>query len=190
MEETPKEPVERAFWKVVRCNAHWHATRERKRRGEHLYETLRALTEEAPEKSIAALVVTNDPDVREEMIKSVFRASVYGEISLLFGNVFTKEDAAGIKEDAKRAFCSLLEEEREFNGFIPKGPLIDTPLALLSNGTMQGWDFFCLDEARVCDLLCGSAALRSEPLARALETLIQSNLPKTLSRYTLPSDCQ
>ena len=110
---------------------------------EELYEKLCKLAEEAPERKLLVLVRS------EAEIKAAYRAAVYGKISLLFGEIFTEEEAERAKEKANRAFCELIEEKREFNGFIPKGILIDTPLALLSKISPQGFDFFCYDTEKI-----------------------------------------
>ncbi len=150
---------------------------------QRLYEALRTLAEEAPEREIAALVRSENAGRTESEIKAIFRAAVYGEISLLFGDIFTKEDAEEAKECAQRAFRSLLEEKHEFNGFLPKGILIDTPLALLSEIPRQGFDFFCIDRQKITSLLLGTKKSNSDLLWQKAKELVQKYSPKRVPLY-------
>ncbi|MBQ2999763.1 MAG: hypothetical protein IJD64_04810 [Clostridia bacterium] len=160
---------------LVDCSALFEGGEEGEQR---LYETLRAIAEESPEREISALVSCDQKEKTETQIKAVFRAAVYGEISLLFGDVFTNEDAEEAKECAQRSFRSLLEEGREFNGFIPKGILIDTPFALLSKISEQGFDFFCLDEKRLIRLFVGASNGNEVAALQILNDLCEKNLQK------------
>lgn len=145
---------------------------------EPLYERIRSLAEETPEREIGILVQSDFKEATETQIKAIFRAAVYGELFLVFGDVFTNEDAELAKDCANRAFRSLLEEGREFNGFIPKGILVDTPLALLSHISEQGFDFFCIDEKRLIRLLVGGKVGYEDMARRILKELSQKNLQK------------
>ena len=141
---------------------------------ECLYEKFRAIAEEDPERKIAVLVQN------ESEIKAAYRAAVYGEIFLLFGDIFTKEDAESARERARRAFCELIEEHHEFNGFIPKGILVDTPLALLSNLSVQGFDFFCYDIEKISLLLTGNKKSILQKQQKAIQDLIRKYSSKVL----------
>ena len=114
-----------------------------------LFERLRSIAECHPDHKMAFLVRS------ENEIKAAYRAAVYGEISILFGNIFTDEEAERARDQAGRAFRALLEENREFNGFIPKGILIDTPFTILSEIPTQGFDFVCYHIEKISLLLAG-----------------------------------
>jgi len=146
-----------------------------------LYERLRTLVERNPEREHVVFVQSAN---KEKEIKAIFRAAVYGNVSLLFGNIFTNEDANEAKESANRAFRALLEEGHEFNGFLPKGILIDTPLALLSGISEQGFDFCYLDEARVISLFTGDSPIREIEASRLLHRIVEKNL-KEFSKKVL-----
>ncbi|MBO5938114.1 MAG: hypothetical protein J6Q82_01255 [Clostridia bacterium] len=140
---------------------------------EALYQSLRELTEQDTERKVATIVRN-----REE-IKAAYRAAVYGEISLLFGDIFTGEDAEQAKSTAHLAFRELLEEKHEFNGFIPKGILIDTPLALLSQIPTDGIDFFCYDIEKL-SILLAEEKKRVPMHRRSLEVIIAENMNSSL----------
>ena len=169
---------------LVDCSALFEGGEEGEQR---LYETLRAIAEESPEREISALVSCDQKEKTETQIKAVFRAAVYGEISLLFGDVFTNEDAEEAKECAQRSFRSLLEEGREFNGFIPKGILIDTPLALLSDISEKGWDFFGINTTKIAYLLLGGQKINSDILCRKAKEFVQKYSPKKGALYETES---
>lgn len=147
---------------------------------EALYRTLRALAEEDTEQRLYVVIRS------VEEIKATYRAAVYGEISLLFGDVFTSKDAEKAKSDANLAFRELLEESHEFNGFLPKGILIDTPLALLAKLPSEGFDFFCYDAERLSILLVGEKA-RAARHRTALNALIQQHATHSRSIQTMGS---
>ncbi len=88
-------------------------------------------------------------------IRSLFRAAVYGEFSLLIGGIVTEEDRTSALQEIHQVFCELESDGREFNGYIPKGILIDTPLALNKLQIGDGVDFFCLEITKLLRLLTG-----------------------------------
>ena len=150
-----------------------------------LYERLRTLVERNPEREHVVFVQSAN---KEKEIKAIFRAAVYGNVSLLFGNIFTNEDANEAKESANRAFRALLEEGHEFNGFLPKGILIDTPLALLSGISEQGFDFFCLDAKKISFLLMGAELHHRDCIDEKMKKIVQKFLPKSIPLYKIDSD--
>jgi len=152
---------------------------------QRLYESLRSIAEEAPEQELVALVGNENSERTEAEIKAIFRAAVYGEFSLLFGNIFSSEDAEEAKECANRAFRSLLEEKHEFNGFLPKGILIDTPLALLSEIPKQSFDFFCVNTQKIAALLLGATQSSSGALSQKAREIVQKYSPKRVLLYEI-----
>jgi len=172
---------ESEFGIFVDCSLLWEECEEET----SLYETLRAFAEASPERELFALIRTEREDCTETTVKAIFRAAVYGNISLLFGNIFNNSDLEEAKECANRAFRSLLEEGHEFNGFLPKGILLDTPLALLSEISEQGLDFFCLDEERLSSLFTGGVDCRKESAKEFFNGRIEKNRSSALRCYTL-----
>jgi len=78
-------------------------------------------------------------------IRGIFRAAVYGRFSILVCGCLTESDIRTVREELHGAFCELECEGREFNGYIPKGILIDRPIVLASAVDVEGVDFLCLD---------------------------------------------
>ncbi len=140
---------------------------------EECCEKLRSIAEQDAEQNIYAIVR------KREEIKAVYRAAVYGEISLLLGNVFNKENAETAKVAANLAFRELLEENHEFNGFIRKGIFIDTPLALLSHIPTEGFDFFCYDAEKL-SLLLAEQKKTVHTHRKVLDTVIEKNINNSL----------
>lgn len=89
-----------------------------------------------------------------ERIRGVMRAAVWGRVSLLC-RTGTPERAEEFLGMTHTAFCALEGEGREFNGFIPKGVLVDTPLLLLSPPSRLA-DFFVIDAPALIYRFTGS----------------------------------
>ena len=78
-----------------------------------------------------------------ECIKGIYRAAVWGRISLLC-RVRTPEEAENFFSLTHSAFCTLEKQGREFNGFISKGLAVYTPIMLLTEPSRFA-DFFVID---------------------------------------------
>lgn len=89
-------------------------------------------------------------------IRAVYRAGVWGRFSLLCASVPSPESADRCISLMHTAFCQLDDEGREFNGFMPKGIEISTPLMLLCPPKHRMIDFFCVDYARLRELFTDS----------------------------------
>ena len=88
-------------------------------------------------------------------IRAIYRASVWGQFSLLCSGAISSNDISDIVESLKDVFCELESEGREFNGFIKKGIVIDTPLLLYRFPPYAKFDFLCIDLERICDMCTG-----------------------------------
>lgn len=115
---------------------------------EERLERLCALAEVLPRRTLTVLI---EPSSRSALlsnlhtwVRSVFLASVYGRFSLLIGGAVSARELSCALREIWLCFCELEAEGREFNGYISKGVLIDTPL-LLSARTMDGVDRICYD---------------------------------------------
>ena len=107
----------------------------------------------------AVLRFDGAPGEREQTFRSrvraVYRASVWGQFSLLCAGAAIPEHVHSISEALRDAFCELEIEGREFNGFIKKGILIDTPLLLYRFPLHAKFDFLCIDPERICTMCTG-----------------------------------
>lgn len=89
-------------------------------------------------------------------LRAIYRAGVWGRFSLICSSVTTPERAKSCIRAMHEAFHRLDSEEREFDGFMPKGLMIDTPLMLLSPPETRMLDLFCVDLKKLCRLFSGS----------------------------------
>ena len=88
-------------------------------------------------------------------IRGLFRGAVFGSFSLLVDGILTEGDLKRAKEQIHRAFCELESEGREFDGYLPKGVRIDTPLLLGEPLSVGGLDFVCVDLGRLVRRMIG-----------------------------------
>lgn len=99
-----------------------------------------------------------------DRIKGIYRAAVWGRISMLC-HTRTPNEADGFFSATHSAFCALENSGREFNGFIPRGILVTTPIMILS-GPNRFADFFVVD----CNALI-KGFCRTDTLDNTLETV-------------------
>lgn len=88
-------------------------------------------------------------------VRGIFRAAVYGNFSILIGGCLCEEDVQRCRGTMNRSFCELAGEGREFNGYIPKGLLVENLLYPLSGGSFDGMDFCCIDITALSKSLTG-----------------------------------
>ena len=119
----------------------------------------------------------SDPDILRRSIRAVFRAAVYGDLSLLLGSVLTDEDVPLSLKTVHESFCELESEGREFNGYIPKGILIDTPIALGTITVAEGVDSICFDLSRLLRLLTGLSPKELAACPPIRKTAMEKILP-------------
>lgn len=101
-----------------------------------------------------------------ESVEAIFRAAIYGSFSLLLSSYSSSADISAALGCMHEVFCSLEESGREFNGYIKKGLIIDSPLWLMRQSPMKKPDIICLDLEQLLprlfgDSLNGLADLRS-----------------------------
>lgn len=93
-----------------------------------------------------------------ERIEAIFRAAVYGDISLQFENFRSDNDISRALKLLHGVFCSLEGEDREFNGYLKRGLLISFPLWLTQSSPQSRPDFLCFDFDRLTAHLLGCEA--------------------------------
>ncbi len=86
-------------------------------------------------------------------LRAILRGAVYGRFSVLIRGVLSKSELTDILSLSSKTFCELEAEGREFNGYIPRGLCIDTPLLLYSESGLDGADFITFDIERLTRLL-------------------------------------
>lgn len=125
-------------------------------------------------------------------IRGIYRSAVYTRLSLLLEGISDPDGTSALLSLCHQAFCELSEEAREFNGYLPKGIRLDTPLLAFECPLPRGVDFFCLDVERIRTLLCGKKKeARSPALERALDALLARRMHElggNLYAEALPSE--
>ena len=94
---------------------------------------------------VASVSCSMDGERLKSRIRAVYRAGVWGRFSLLCTGICVPEETDRCLSFIHGAFCELDRERREFNGFMPKGMAVHTPIMLLSPPRHRFFDFFCLD---------------------------------------------
>lgn len=131
-------------------------------RGGELFENASALAEELCTSSLTVLLSAprdSSEEAEERFCNSaeaLFRAAVYGNMSLLIGGICSQNEARRAFELLHGCFCRLLEEGREFNGYIAKGILISSPVLLLDVSRLPRCDLLCLDFSLLSARLTGA----------------------------------
>ena len=91
-------------------------------------------------------------------VSNVFRAGVWGRFSLLCSGVYTPSGWRACALAIHSVFRELDVSGREFNGFIPRGIVIDTPRLLLDVVLMGELDLYCFDVDALIRRFCGPRA--------------------------------
>ena len=112
---------------------------------EQVYEYLCELSD----KYVGTRIVVEVSFEREHsffaQVRGVYRAGVWGRFCLLCSGVLTPQRARRCVELLHQCFFELDASGREFNGFISKGIVVDTPLLLLGQPIHRMIDLFCVD---------------------------------------------
>jgi hypothetical protein len=119
------------------------------------YELLCEIADANTGAELVACADSADPDSFSDEVRAIYRAGVWGRFSLLI-TARTPDELDNRVYLMHKAFSMLQAERREFNGFIPKGLLVDTPLVLLSSPRTDALDFFCFDFEKLRRLLASS----------------------------------
>lgn len=92
----------------------------------------------------------------EERSESLFRAAVYGgELSVMLYGYRSPREAEEAFNIMHKSFCRLEEEGREVSGYLTRGVMIDSPIALLDIQNLPRVDFICFDFDRLSEGLLG-----------------------------------
>ena len=95
----------------------------------------------------------------EERAEALFRSAVYGgELSVMLYGYRSACEVEDAFELMHKSFCRLEEQGREVSGYLARGVLIDSPIALFEMQSLPKTDFICLDFDRLCESLLGYRA--------------------------------
>lgn len=166
-------------WRVCEdavLTEHWLTKRPNVNVEELFYEGCRALAEGAMGQTVTVGLffdrAREDSVDFRAMLCGVFRASVYGRLSVMIRGCATRADLARVRREIVGAFCDLERDGREFNGYIERGLWIESPLLLLFDQIAEGMDFICIDvdawgiewSKRAMELWCLTSIARSKSL--------------------------
>lgn len=128
---------------------------------ERLYEWLRDIAEHSTGLPLCLILEAGRHAVKTEnfsaQIRGLFRAAVYGNFSCLLRGLLTEDDIHQTMQQIHKIFCALESEGREFNGYIPKGIFIHSPLLLISELSFDGIDFLCFDANKLFSFMSDHA---------------------------------
>lgn len=114
-------------------------------------------------------LVTEADESCYPLVIGAYLSGVLGRLSLLFRNIFCPSDWQKALQMCHRCYCELCESGREFNGYLPRGILLDTPLALHSETPFVGMDFVCVDYGSLCRHYGGRSSANPHLLRREIE---------------------
>ena len=129
---------------------------------ERLFARYRALAEAHPDLPQTVCVSFGDSLRLYRQIRAVYRGAVFGSFSLLFSGISTYGEWTACRRLCHEAFCDLESEGREFNGYLPRGFLLDRGLSLLESWEEGGPDFVCVDAEALFFSLTGGAVPSAE----------------------------
>ena len=90
-------------------------------------------------------VCLDNPDMFLTQLKAIYRASVYGNVSIMFPMIISCEEIENIKKYVEMAKRELTERAVKFSDYVPLGVMIETPAAaLISDELAKKVDFFSI----------------------------------------------
>ena len=114
----------------------------------------------------------SNPDIFLTQIKAALRASVYGNLWLMFPMVSSLDDINTAKDFTEQAKDELKKEGKEF-AEVKTGIMIEIPsIALLSDITVNKVDFASIGSNDLCQYMCAADRINS-----AVESYYQSYHP-------------
>lgn len=96
-----------------------------------------------------------------DRLRQIYLNGIFGRFSILLRGIRHEKDWERALSLCYRSFCELSEENREFNGYLPRGILIDCPMCLCWDSLPACVDFYCLDYDRLCQLWGGDDSAES-----------------------------
>ena len=102
-----------------------------------------------PELLVFDVCVPNVADGEErlfcERVEELFRAALYGSFAISLSNFDCESELALAMRLLHKTFCMLEAEGREFNGYLPRGITVSSPLWLMRPSPVTNPDFLIFD---------------------------------------------
>jgi hypothetical protein len=164
-------------------------------RGEELFDRLRDMAESRCTDSLTLRLRVPKANESEETFledcEAIFRAAIYGNFSLQIEGYSSRTDMDNALGMLMKAFCRLESEGREFNGYLPRGVLVDAPVWLMQGSVFPSADFICFDFDAITARMMGieqrelaDAELPGEAIMRLWEQYFCSFAPRMPMRAT------
>ena len=136
-----------------------------------------------PELIIVDMAVPSDGERRlrafSENAEQLFCAAIYGSFAVSFSGFHTEGELADAISVFHKAFCVLETEGREFNGYIPRGITVASPIWLMRSCPVTNPDFIIFD----MDLLIPSLFSLSANEIIKKEKALKKELLPLFERY-------
>lgn len=136
-----------------------------------------------PELLVFDISVPKDTDGAQrsfaEQTEELFRAALYGSFAISLSGFDCEAELSVAMRLLHKSFCMLEAEGREFNGYLPRGLTLSSPLWLMRPCPVTNPDFLILD---LDTLLPSLFALSSNEIIKK-EKLLKKELFPILERY-------
>ena len=148
---------------------------------EELYLRCSEIAESATGNQVTCSVSARDISVSS--LCSLRRCAVWGDVSLLLCGLLCEEELTLFLQKFCHAFCELETDKREFNGYIKRGLLIDSPYLLWAAHSFYGIDFILFDAEKLLALISGQ---REDPPCDVTSYVLSSISSFVVSRGDIP----
>lgn len=136
-----------------------------------------------PELLVFDMSVPKDVDGEERMfcerVEELFRAALYGSFAISLSGFDCESELALAMRLLHKTFCMLEAEGREFNGYLPRGITVSSPLWLMRPSPVTNPDFLIFD----LDLLLPSLFSLSAKEIIKKEKALKKELLPVFERY-------
>ncbi len=141
-----------------------------------IFENLYELAESSFTLPVTLILSIPESDEKKESfrenIEALFCAALYGNFSVMLKGFKSDADMRSALGEMHRVFCRLEENGKEFNGYIKKGIMIDSPIWLMRASPLTKPDFICIELDTLCSNLFGCEARSLENNSTAADTFI------------------
>lgn len=95
-------------------------------------------------------------DKFDEYIDAIFRAAVYGDVSVMLSGCTCAADIEYSNKIMSKTFCRLMGEGKEIDGYLARGIFVDSPIWLCGCELTDRADFLCFDFSNLSRRLLGT----------------------------------